>query len=77
MDARRDAVKVANDHSDNGGRRPTRREYDQVHSIAYAIWKRMPITYKELGAILCPQTDIDVASSRVWQWVRKGKPSVI
>ena len=77
LDARWHAVRVANNCSDNGGRRPTRREFDQVHSLAYQIWKMMPITYTQLGVLLCPQTDIDIARSRVWQWVQKGRPSII
>ncbi len=73
MDERWEAVKVANNWRDNGGRRPTGREFGQIYSLAYGIWNSWEISYTELGEIMCRWTDIDVARSRVWNWVQRGK----
>lgn len=77
LDARWHAVRVANNWSDNGGRRPTRQEFDQVHSLAYEVKTRRGINDRQLAEILCPQTDIKTATNRVWHWVKKGRSSVI
>ena len=77
LDARWYAVRVANNCSDNGGRRPTRREFDQVYSLAYEVKTRRGINDRQLAEILCPQTDIKTATNRVWHWVKKGRSSVI
>ena len=77
MDTRWNAVKVANNWSDNGGRRPTRREFRQVYSLAYEVKTRQGINNRRLGEILCPQTDVKTANNRVWHWVKKGRASVI
>ena len=77
MDARWDAVRVANNWSDKGGRRPTDREFGQVRSLAYEVKTRRGLNDREVAEILCPFTDIDTARSRVWQWVRKGKAAAI
>lgn len=77
LDARWHAVKVVNNCSDNGGRRPTRQEFDQVYSLAYEVKTRRGINDRQLAEILCPQTDIKTATNRVWHWVKKGRASVI
>ena len=77
MDARWDATMVANNWSDNGGRRPTREEFARVYSLASELWRRLGINFTELGEILCPFTDIDVYRSRVWQLVQKGIQRVL
>ena len=72
MDARWDAATVANNWSDNGGRRPTREEFARIYSLAYEIWISTSFTYEDLGEVMCPFTDVKKAASRVWQWVKKG-----
>ncbi len=72
MDARWDAVTVANLRNDHGGRRPTREEFARIYSLAYDIWISTSFTYEDLGKMMCPLTDVKRAASRVWQWVQKG-----
>ena len=72
MDARWDAVMVANLRNDQGGRRPTREEFAHIYSLAYEIWISTSFTYEDLGKMMCPFTDVKRAASRVWQWVQKG-----
>ena len=83
MDARWDAVRKANLHSDHGGPRPTDEEYELIYSLTDEIVcsRRIyfkdstytEITDRELGQIMCPDTDSKVARCRVWQWRTKGK----
>ena len=75
MDARWDAATVANNWSDNGGRRPTREEFARIYSLAYEIWINTGFTYEYLGKLMCPFTDVKTAASRVWQWVQRGSLS--
>ena len=72
MDARWDAVMIANLRNDHGGRSPTREEFARIYSLAYEIWISGGLTYEDLGKIMCPFSDVKKAASRVWQWVQKG-----
>ena len=83
MDARWDVVRKANLFNDHGGPRPTDEEYELIYSLADEIVRSLrayfkdstytEITDRELGQIMCPDTDIEVARCRVWQWRTKGK----
>ena len=83
MDARWEAVQKANLYSDHGGPRPTAEEYELIYSLTAEIVHRLRTIYKdstyteitdrELGQIMCPHTDIEVARCRVWPWRTKGK----
>ena len=83
MDARWEAVQKANLHNDHGGPRPTREEYELIYSLADEIVVSLRVIFKdstyteitdrELAQILCPDTDINVAASRVWNWRDRGR----
>ena len=83
MDTRWDAVRKANLHNDHGGPRPTEEEYELIYSLTDEIVRSLKTYFKdstyteindrELGQIMCSDTNIKVASSRVWQWRTKGR----
>ena len=75
MDARRDAVKIANLRNDHGGRSPIRKEFASIYSLDYELWNSTGLTYEDLGKTMCPFSDVKKAASRVRQWVQKGSLS--